>query len=174
MTRDTNRNKTRRRLWPLSVLVILSVIALSGSASRASKEECVEFVGKAVDYFKAQGAQKALAEFNNPKGAFIDRDLYIVAYDENGVTLAHGHNPALVGKDRLDEQDADGVFYNRRRVELAQTDANFWLFYKFTDPLTKKLLPKATYCETASDAATNKKFVICSGTYGEPKRSTIQ
>ena len=42
---------------------------------------------------------------------------------------------------------------------LAKDHADFWQEYKFTDPLTKKVVPKKMYCERLNDSA------VCGGVY---------
>jgi cytochrome c len=158
------------KFFQLSCIAILIVgifaAAPHGAAAsdRATKEECVAFVKRAVEYFKLNGSQKALTEFINPAGKFIDRDLYIIAYDTTGLTLAHGANPKLVGRNRLDEQDTDGTYYNKERNNLMKTQNSFWTHYKFTDPITHKILPKSSYCEVTDDPVM-KHVLICSGVY---------
>ncbi len=134
---------------------------------RATKEECVAFVKKAVAYFKTNGAKKALTEFSNPNGTFIDRDLYINVYNAEGVCLAHGLYPRLIGRNRLDEQDAEGRYYVRARVNRMKNEEQFWVSYKFPDPLTHKIISKQTYCETVRDQS-DQKLMICSGVYDAP------
>jgi hypothetical protein len=74
-----------------------------------SNESLVAFVDSAVAYVKTHGAKKALAEFNNPNGSFIQGELSIYACGFNGTTLAHPINPEKVGKNR-DDEGAIGVF----------------------------------------------------------------
>ncbi|MCX7180421.1 MAG: histidine kinase, partial [Proteobacteria bacterium] len=47
----------------------------------------------------------------------------------------------------------------KERVELTKSKGKFWQDYKFTDPVTKKVLPKSTYCERAGETA------VCVGIY---------
>jgi cytochrome c len=60
------------------------------------------------------------------------------------MTRAHVGNPTLVGRNRFDEQDAEG---NREKLERMKKEKAFWQNYKFTDPLTHKSLPKTTYAK---------------------------
>jgi len=53
----------------------------------------------------------------------------------------------------------DGKLFVKERVELARTKGTFWQDYKFTNPVTKKIEPKAMYCEKLDDA------VVCGGVY---------
>ncbi len=60
-------------------LVMMFVVGFSGFALAAdgTPAEAKALVKKAIDYMKANGKDKAFAEFSNPKGKFVDRDLYI-------------------------------------------------------------------------------------------------
>lgn len=58
-----------------------------------SNETLVAFVDRAAAYVNTYGKEKALAEFNDLNGSFIEGELYIYAYDFNGTTLAHPVNP---------------------------------------------------------------------------------
>jgi len=141
--------------------IALALATNSGLAGgeHGSKDEAVAMVKKAVAHIKADGAQKAYGDFTAKAADFHDRDLYVVVYSATGTCLAHGNNAKLVGKELLDAQDADGVYYIKKRVELMKTANNFWQDYKFSNPLTKKLEPKSTYCEKLADTA------VCVGIY---------
>ena len=60
------------------------------AADPVTKDEAVAMVTKAVAAIKAEGADKAYAEIDNPTGPFVDRDLYIVVCSLDGMVLAHG------------------------------------------------------------------------------------
>ena len=55
--------------------------------------------------------------------------------------------------------DADGKEFIKERVALAKSKGKFWQDYKFTDPVTKKVLRKSAYCEKAGDN------IVCAGVY---------
>ena len=146
-----------------SILLIGAVLPLvfnsAAAADRGTKPEAMAMVKKAIELIKKDGPEKAYAAFDDKAGAFHDRDLYVVVYDSSGKCLAHGSNAKLIGKDLLDAQDADGVYYIKDRVGLMKSKASFWQDYKFTDPVTKKIEPKSTYCEKLNDIA------VCVGIY---------
>jgi cytochrome c len=71
-----------------------------------TKDEAMAMVKKAVAAIKAEGAEKAYAEINNPTGPY--RDLYIVVYSLNGMVLSHGANKSRVGTNQIDDKDVDG------------------------------------------------------------------
>ena len=152
-----------RSIWMLTGALCAALAAhAAGAADRATKDEAVAMVKKAVSYIKSSGAEKAYGEITDRKGQFVDRDLYIVVYRLDGHVLAHGGNAKLVGQDLADSQDVDGVYYVRDRMALAKKNANFWQDYKFADPTTKKIEPKTTYCEVLNDTA------VCGGIYKVP------
>lgn len=141
------------------VISALSISSLAMAAEFGSAKEAEAMVGKAVQHIKAVGADKAYADFTNKGAAWVDRDLYVVVYDLKGKALAHGQNAKQVGKDLIDLMDADGKEFIKERVELTKSKGKFWQDYKFTDPVTKKVLPKSTYCERAGETA------VCVGIY---------
>ena len=96
----------------------------SPQVTYTSNETLVAFVDSAVAYTKAHGREKALAEFNNKNGSFIQGELYIYAYAFNGTTLAHPVNPESVGKLR---EGANGVFVK----EMGAVIKNGSGYYRF-------------------------------------------
>ena len=139
------------------VTAIFSTSAFSGEFAVASDAEAM--VAKAVNHIKKDGKEKAYADFTGKKAGWVDRDLYVVVYDVTGKVLAHGQNAKQVGMDLIGITDADGKEFVKERVDLANSKGKFWQEYKFTDPSTKKILPKQMYCEKLEDT------VVCSGIY---------
>ncbi len=135
----------------LVTLVMILGASMSFAADAGTKEEAVALVKKAVDYIKANGRDKAYEEFSNPKGQFVDRDLYIVVYDMNAKCLAHGQKKSMVGKDLIDFKDVDGKEFMKERVELMKKNNTAWQDYKFMNPVTKKIEPKEMYLEKFED-----------------------
>ena len=145
-----------------SLMIFAAVSLLSSGAyaadSFATAKEAEAMVAKAA---KAVAADKAgtFKEITAKDKKWVDRDLYAVVYDMSGKCLAHGQNEKQVGKDLIDLADADGKEFVKERVEFAKSKGKFWHDYKFTDPATKKVLPKSAYCEKAGDV------IVCAGIY---------
>ena len=139
----------------LAVLVIGCVLVagagVAAAADMGTKDEAVAMVKKAVDFIKANGADKAYAEFSNPKGQFVDRDLYIAVYDMNGKCLAHGANAKMIGRDLLDNKDVDGKEFVKERVEMMKKQTSGWQDYKFRNPTSNQVEPKSMYVERVND-----------------------
>jgi signal transduction histidine kinase len=152
-----------KRQLVIAVAVALATCGttISAQESRATRGDAEKMVKKGVDFLKKNGKDKAAAEMTAPSKTFVDRDLYLVIYDMNGVPLAHGQNAKQVGKSLIDLQDPDGKLFVKERVDFAKSKGTFWQDYKFTDPLTKKVLPKQMYCERTDDV------IVCGGVYKE-------
>jgi cytochrome c len=135
----------------LAFTTFIFAISTASAAEKGTADEAVALVKKAVAYVKANGAEKAFAEFNNPKGQFINRDLYIFAQDMDGKMLAHGANSKLIGKSLIDVKDADGKMFAKEIVEVAKTKGSGWIDYKWPNPVTKAIELKSTYVEKAGD-----------------------
>lgn len=140
---------------------VLNTAALAGD--RATAEEAVALVKKAVVYIKANGKKKAFEEFSDPKGQFVDRNLYIFAYDLKGVNLAIGNGNAkkMVGKDLSEMKDADGVFLIKKLIEVSNTKGKGWVDYKWPNPTNNTVEAKSSYVEKVDD------FFVGAGIYKE-------
>lgn len=148
-----------RTMLALCAAAALCATPLYAQESRATRAEAEAMVKRGVEAIRSMGRQKAFSAITAPSRTFVDRDLYLAVYDLNGRCLAHGQNAKQVGQDLIDMRDPDGKPFIRERVELARTKGKFWQEYKFTDPLTKTVLPKQMYCELAGDV------VVCGGVY---------
>lgn len=143
----------------LAVCFTIGITSVSFGADRATAKEAEVMVKKAVAYIKANGKEKAFAEFNNHKGKFTNKDLYITVYDLNGKCLAHGQNVKMVGKDMIELKDSEGKYLIKERMEIAKAKGKGWHDYKYTNPVTKSIEPKSTYFEKHED------LVIAGGIY---------
>jgi len=141
------------------VLTLLGATSLARAGEFGSRDEAKAMVERAAAFLAANGKEKALAEFSNPKGQFIDRDLYLISYGLDGIRLSHPYNVKLIGKSALDAVDFDGKPYGKEIIETATTKGNGWVDYKFTDPTTKKLSDKTTYVLKTGD------IIIACGVY---------
>jgi len=132
-------------------LFLLTAASITWAAEFGTAAEAEALVKKAIAYIKTNEKEKAFAEISNPKGKFIDRDLYIFVYDLKGVCVAHGFNQKMIGKDLSGMKDIDGKSYVKERIEIAKTKGHGWQDYKFTDPVSKKIEQKSAYIERLDD-----------------------
>jgi len=115
------------------------------------RESLKSFVGEAIAYARTNGTEKALQEFNDQNGTFVQGNLYIYAFDYNGTTLALPYQPELIGTDLSGLQDPFGVNYTRVEILLAQHGGGF-VFYHYPNPSDNMTLePKMSYVEGVDD-----------------------
>ena len=87
----------------------IAVASVAGASERATPREARAFFDQAVKYVEANGTDKAWAAFNNRKGPFVRKDLYVYVIDRQGTYVANGAAPdTLVGLKVLDSVDAAG------------------------------------------------------------------
>jgi len=130
------------------ILAVTAVFLFNASGhvyAAGTTVEAKAMVEKAVAFIKANGKDKAFTEFTDQKGQFVKDDLYIFVIDTQGMTLAHGGSPKLVGKDMSGLKDADGKFFIKELIDAAGAKGNGWSDYKWTNPASKKIEPKSTY-----------------------------
>lgn len=132
-------------------LLALTFSATAIAAELGSADEAVVMVQKAIAYIKANGKEKAFAEFNSPGSRFKDRDLYVFVGDMKGNVLAHAGNPKLVGKDLIELRDADGKYFVKAYYDLAIAKGKGWTDYKWLNPSTSAIEKKSTYVEKLDD-----------------------
>lgn len=137
-----------------SLLVLILAFGLSPSlyaAEHGTAEEATAMVKKAVEFLKKNGKEKLLAEVSNGKGNFVDRDLYLSVYDFNGMVLAHGVNPKIIGKSVIGLNDVDGKFFMKDIVAQSKSAGKGQTEYKWPNPVTKEFQKKSAYFEALDD-----------------------
>ena len=138
-----------------AVAISLGMLAGAGAALAADKgtpDEAVAMVKKAVALIKSDGKDKAFAAISDPANTtFHDRDLYVYVYDLNGVALAHGNNPKMVGKPLIGLKDNEGKLIIKEMVDLSKSKGKGWVEFKWPNPVTKTVEPKAGYIERVDD-----------------------
>jgi cytochrome c len=140
----------------LTVIGLFSFAVLSCAADRGDAKALVK---RAAAYVKYQGKEKALAEISTPKGMFDKGELYVFAYDLQGVMLAHPKNPALIGQNLIAVPDTEGKLFRKEIVEKAKSKGSGWVDYVYLNPETNKQEHKTTYFQKVGD------IILCCGVY---------
>lgn len=126
-------------------LAVLAGPAPGWAADRGTKEQARDLVTKAYDALMADRGS-ALQEISNTSGPYVDRDLYVIVFDESNVIQAHGANNKLIGKNLTKAKDPDGVqFVLEFRKTIAANPDGGWVNFKFTHPSTKKIENKGMW-----------------------------
>ena len=142
-----------KKLVALTVVAIFLMAVLSYADERATAKDAESMVKKAVEFYKANGRDKALSEFNKANGNFADipKGLFIFAYTFDGKCVAQGANPAMVGKVLMDMKDPDGRPVIKDLLEIAKSKGKGWYDYRWSNPANKKLETKTSYVERLDD-----------------------
>jgi cytochrome c len=131
----------RRTLQSLLLALLLFPVTI-WAADQATPDEAKAMAIKAAEYLKAVGPDKAFPEFNAVGGPWLDRDLYVIVATADHVVVADGGNTSLVGHDTANLKDVDGKQLSK---EIDAIKDAGWVEYKWRNPTTKAVEPKAVY-----------------------------
>lgn len=143
----------RTVVLPLALLLAWSPVL---AIERSTAGEAVALIDRAVDYMKKNGAEKAIAEFNNLASPFnvasdINKkgDLYLFMFVSRPpamIQLVHGKNPKIVNQDVSEMRDVDGVYLIREIMKTCASKAGKgWVNYKWPNPLNNQVESKQSY-----------------------------
>jgi cytochrome c len=110
-----------------------------------SKDEAKALTEQAIAHIKTAGTEKAFQDFTTDKAKWSKKDLYVFAFDMKGLTLAHGANDKLVGKNLADLKDQNGKLFVKEMIDVAKNKGTGWVEYDWAHPQTKKVEGKASY-----------------------------
>jgi cytochrome c len=99
---------------------IVSLQSTAHAAGHATSSQAQALLDKAVAELQVAGPDKAFAEFNDARGAYNTRELYVFVFSMTGVYEATGANPKLVGTDAIDMTNAEGKQLVREMINTAK------------------------------------------------------
>lgn len=144
----------------IAAAVAASMLAGISAAAHATPEsDAQDLVKRAGAYIKANGLEKACADFADPAKGFRTNESYVYIHDIRAKMLCNPGSPRTVGKEMIDVKDMDGKYFNKEMVKLATTKGSGWVEYKWTNPATQKMQDKKSYIERQDD------LIIGSGFY---------
>ena len=127
--------------------------------SNQDKEKAKRWVKGAIAFYKTSGKRIALAEYSNPKGVFVQEEMYLFVLNSKGTMLAQGVNERFVRENFRDLKDSDGKNFINEMLDTANTQGSGWVEYKWFNPVSKEVRPTTVYFEKVDD------LIICSGVY---------
>ena len=140
-----------KRIVTAVVIILFLFVGLAYALNRKTAAEAKAMLDKAVAFYKANGPEKAFAAFNDPKGPFVDGDLYIFAVDLNGKILAHAVKPGLIGRNMNQIRDSEGKNFIAEMVELAKAKGTGTVEYKWENPNSIVVEKKTSYIQRVDD-----------------------
>jgi methyl-accepting chemotaxis protein len=118
---------------------------------QGSADEALAMVERACAHVAQAGREQAFIDFHDAQAGFTDRDLYIFAFDREGVYSACGTKPANVGQPYSVTPGLDKAFVDR--IWAAADGGGGWVRYEVLNPLNDAVTPKESYV-LALDAQT--------------------
>jgi methyl-accepting chemotaxis protein len=131
-----------------AMLETVSRFKLDRSDHRA---HAVRLVKKVADHVRRAGAERACADLNARDARFEEGAYYVFAIDLQGTRRAYPPDPTKVGLNGIEDQDADGRFFCRELIRLAQGTGSGWSDFKYLNPASGRIEPKSVYIERAGD-----------------------
>jgi methyl-accepting chemotaxis protein len=116
---------------------------------QGSADEALALVERAVAHVQAVGREQAFVDFHDAEGPFIDRDLYIFAFDREGRYAACGAKPANVGQPYSVTPGLDAAFV--QAIWAAAGQGGAWVQYTVVNPLTQVVMPKESWVVALDD-----------------------
>jgi cytochrome c len=145
-----------RHLVAIAAIVAVS-IAPTFAQERGTPAQAQALCDRAVIHMKEVGPETAIKDFNDPKGGYIDHDLFVIVYDPNGTILTGV--PALIGKNARSLTDVTGKEFGKDIIAAAHKQDGSWVEYHMTNPTTKKVESKTSYVRKFGD------YVVFVGAY---------
>jgi signal transduction histidine kinase len=137
----------------ICVAAIIAVTTSPVAALAATAEQAKAFAERAANHIEHVGEETAFADFTRKDGGFVDGELYVFCYDQNGVNKAHGGNASFVGRNLLHIKDPDGAEPNLMIVNMGFQQGRGWVDFKWPNPVTKRIENKSAYVIRTHDVA---------------------
>jgi cytochrome c len=135
---------------------------------RSTPEEAQAMLESAIAFMANRPLEQSYAAFNNRKGRFVQRDLYVFVVGMNGIMHAHGGAPeGLVGLDVNGLKDVSGKLLIREMLDIAKASGSGSVDYIWLNRLTNKIESKTTVFKLVGDN------VVAVGSY-VPRSSSEQ
>jgi cytochrome c len=145
------------RHFLVAAMFVLAFIVPGLAQERGTPEQAQSLCERALLHMKEVGPAKAIRDFNDPEGGYVDHDLFVIVYDPNG-TIMTGI-PALIGKDAHNLTDVTGKEFGKAIIDAAHEKYGSWVEYHMTNRTTKKIEVKSSYVRRFDD------YVVFVGAY---------
>jgi hypothetical protein len=106
--------------------------------------EAKAMLDKAITELKADETA-ALTKFNDAKGPFRDRDLYVFCFDMGTGKVTTHVNPAVIGTDGRTGKEKDGTPFGQKIYDAAVEGKINTVSYNFPRPGSTEPVPKEAY-----------------------------
>jgi cytochrome c len=139
-----------KSLFRMILAAVVSVGFWAGSAQaqdNGTRDEAKAMVEAAIEHVKKVGAEQAFKDFTDKANTtWHKKDLYVFAYNMEGVNVAHGANDKLIGKNLIELKDPEGKLLIKELRDTAAKGGG-WVEYEWPHPQTKKIESKISYAK---------------------------
>ncbi|MTV36841.1 cache domain-containing protein [Duganella radicis] len=129
-------------------------------AQEAERAAAVALADKAVANIQKKGVEEACKDFADPKGSYIQGEVYVVVQDMQCKMVCHATIPRMNGKDMIELKDANGKYFTKEMRNVAQSGKPGWVDYVWPNPTSKVLEPKSAYVRKVDE-----KYMVSVGIY---------
>jgi cytochrome c len=133
-------------LRTLAMALVGLVVAVGGANAQAKKlslDEVKALTVKAAEFVAAKGADEAAKAFTT-EGEFKFGEIYVNVIDLQGNWVIYPPKPENKGKSILNFIDEDGKELGKE-IQATGTKGEGWTEYRWKNPATNSIQPKATY-----------------------------
>lgn len=150
-----------RKLMIALVLLLTAVAGVSAlAADKPTPEQVQDLTRQAATLLQSRDLEQARRAFH-AEGQFRFGEIYVNVIDGNGTWLIYPPNPKHEGKSVLNVRDADGKLLVQDIVRMARQHGEGWVEYRWLNPVTNRIEPKASYVKQVPD----KDMVVYVGMY---------
>jgi cytochrome c len=128
-------------------LFALTPVIAGTPTGAPTRDEVIERVNEAVQFYRTNGRERTIAELNRHDGPFAKGMDYVDLHDLNGVCVAHPKSPDLVGQNRLGVADIHGKHFIKEIIDAAKSHQDGWISFMKENPNNGKIEHKIAYWE---------------------------
>jgi methyl-accepting chemotaxis protein len=122
---------------------------------QGTADEARALVERALSRVAEVGWERAVEDFHRPDGPFIDRDLYLFAFDAEGRYIACGDQPSRVGQVLTEVRGVSTAVAEQmlRDARAAAEAGGAWVEYEFVAPDGRTPMIKSAWVASLGDGA---------------------
>jgi cytochrome c len=142
---DCHENSVPFRSVLLGAALSVGFHATALAQENGTRDDAKAMVDAAVDHVKKVGHEQAFKDFSDKSNKnWQKKDVYVFAYNMDGINVAHGANEKLIGKNLIELKDPNGKLLIQELRNTAQK-GNGWVEYEWPHPQTKKIESKVSF-----------------------------
>lgn len=146
--------ETTMKMSQFVMCLLVLGVCLAGCGSKpdsvespATPQQARRLLEEAIEFYKANGKDKAFAEIENPNGKFRRGELYIFVYGRDGLIAAHGADLKRVGSNVMTLQDKNGKFFGKEIMQIGEAGGT--VDYAWVNPVTGEIQQKTSFIALA-------------------------